>query len=36
MYFCHFIRLKYVEVELAKRKGHHKEETPVKGYISID
>ncbi|XP_061169674.1 splicing factor C9orf78 homolog [Saccostrea echinata] len=23
--------LKYVEVELARRKGHHKEETPVKG-----
>lgn len=28
--------LKYVEVELAKRKGHHKEETPVKGHSQED
>ncbi|XP_022326695.2 splicing factor C9orf78 homolog [Crassostrea virginica] len=28
--------LKYVEVELAKRKGHHKEETPVKGHSKED
>nr|XP_022326695.1 uncharacterized protein C9orf78 homolog [Crassostrea virginica] len=28
--------LKYVEVELAKRKGHHKEETPIKGHSKED